>query len=274
MKIDAHQHFWKLDRDDYDWLTPELEPIYRDFAPSDLQPLLEKEGIEGTVVVQATDTEAETEYLLSLAQTHDWILGVVGWVDMEADCAPDCIAKFAKDPKFVGIRSMIQGVEDDDWMLRQTLQQAISALVEHGLCFDALIQPRHLTHFLQFLENNPDLNVVIDHCAKPNIRSGQFQPWADQIKSIANNSTAMCKLSGLITEANSNWTADDIKPYANHILECFGPKRVLFGSDWPVLNLAGDYKVWSELAQDICAGLSKQEKGAVFGDNAYNFYLK
>lgn len=157
MKIDAHQHFWNLDHGDYDWLTPELEPIYRDFAPSDLKPLLENEEIEGTIVVQSTDTEAETEYLLSLAQSHDWILGVVGWVDIEADSAPDSIAKFEKNPNFIGIRPIIQGIEDDEWMLSQTLRSAISALIEHQLCFDALVQPRHLTHLLQFLENNPNL---------------------------------------------------------------------------------------------------------------------
>lgn len=273
MKIDAHQHFWKLDRGDYDWLTPELEPIYKDFAPSDLKPLLDKEGIEGTIAVQATDTEAETEYLLSLAQTHVWILGVVGWVDMDSESAPDNIAKFAQNPKFVGVRPMIQGIEDDDWMLRETLRPAIQALVEHNLCFDALVLPRHLPNLLRFLKTYPDLKVVVDHCAKPEICTSQFQPWADQIKAIADNSNALCKLSGLVTEANAGWTAEDVEPYANHILNSFGPNRVMFGSDWPVLNLAGSYEVWAELAHDFYSGLSVAEQHATFGATAYDFYL-
>ncbi|OUS07383.1 amidohydrolase [Rhodobacterales bacterium 52_120_T64] len=273
MKIDAHQHFWKLDRGDYDWLTPELAPIFCDFAPSDLLPLLKQQGIDGTIVVQATDTEAETEYLLSLARDNDWILGVVGWVDMEAKSAPGSIAKFAKNPKFVGIRPMIQGLEDESWMLRPSLTPAITALIEHELCFDALVLPHHLEYLSQFLEIYPDLPVVIDHCAKPEIRSGEFQPWADQIQSIADNSNTMCKLSGLVTEANIGWVAEDIIPYATHILKCFGPDRVMFGSDWPVLNLAGNYGDWLRLVETLCSDFSTVSKTAIFGENASRFYL-
>lgn len=273
MKIDAHQHFWILERGDYDWLTPDLAPIYRDFTPDDLHPLLKAEGFNGTIVVQATDTEDETDYLLSLADAHDWILGVVGWVDLEGEDATARIAKFAENRKFVGVRPMIQSLEGDDWMLRPTLAPAISALIAHGLCFDALVMPRHLPHLQKFLNTYPDLPVVIDHCAKPEIRSDLFQPWADQIKEIAENSTAMCKLSGLVTEAKPDWTAEDILPYADHILTCFGPDRVMFGSDWPVLNLAGNYKKWSALARTLCLELSAIEKDAVFGETARRFYL-
>ena len=176
MRIDSHQHFWDLSRGDYDWLTPDLFEIYRDFSPVDLEPLLASNKFDGTVVVQATDTEAETEYLLSLADRHDWIWGVVGWVDMENPAAPARIAEFAEHPKFVGIRPMIQGLEDDAWMLRPALAPAISALIEQNLCFDALVLPRHLGHLKMFLSRYPDLKVVIDHGAKPNIKADQFQP--------------------------------------------------------------------------------------------------
>ncbi|MBL4786333.1 MAG: amidohydrolase family protein [Cohaesibacteraceae bacterium] len=273
MKIDAHQHFWKLARGDYEWLTSELAPIYRDFGPADLLPLLKAAGIDGTILVQATDTEEETEYLLSFADKYDWIFGVVGWVDMEASKAPDSIAQFASNPKFCGIRPMIQGLKDDAWMLRPALKSSVSALIEYGLCFDALVLPRHLPHLLRFVETYPDLPVVIDHGAKPEIKTGSFQPWANQIKTIADNSNAFCKLSGLVTEADSNWTASDIKPFARHILECFGPERVMFGSDWPVLNVASDYATWAELAKELCHGNSNHMK-AVFGESASRFYLE
>lgn len=274
MKIDAHQHFWNLNQGDYDWLTPDLKPIYRDFSPADLKPLLTAAGIGGTIVVQATDAEAETEYLLSLAQAHDWILGVVGWVDMAAANAPERIAYFAKNQKFVGIRPMIQGLDDDAWMLRPGMEPAISALVELGLTFDALILPRHLTHLQRFLDMYPDLPVVIDHGAKPDIHNGHFQTWADQIKFIAANSKAYCKFSGLVTEASPFWNKSDIKPFANQILEAFGPERVMFGSDWPVVNLASNYGEWFEIAQNLCQALTESQREAVFGGNAYKFYLR
>lgn len=273
MIIDAHQHFWKLSRGDYDWPTPDLDPLYQDFAPDDLAPLLHENGVGGTIVVQATDTEAETEYLLSLADQHDWILGVVGWVDMEADTASQSIAGFAKHPKFVGIRPMMQGFEDDEWMLRPALAPAIKALIDHTLCFDALVLPKHLPHLAKFLQTYPDLRVVIDHCAKPEIRNRQFQPWAEQIKHIADNSNAFCKISGLVTEANSDWKDKDIIPYAEHVLNCFGPKRVMFGSDWPVLKLAGEYQGWLQLVQSVIDGYPQDQKACILYENAEKFYL-
>ena len=272
MRIDSHQHFWDLSRGDYDWLTPDLSEIYRDFGPADLEPYLATNKIDGTVVVQATDTEAETEYLLSLADKFDWILGVVGWVDMEKSTAPAQIAEFAEHPKFVGIRPMIQGLADDAWMLRPTLEPAISALIEHNLCFDALVLPKHLVHLKPFLARHPDLKVVIDHGAKPNMKSDQFQPWADQMASIAQKSSAYCKLSGLVTEAASGWIDDDIVPYARHVLGSFGPERTMFGSDWPVVNLAGSYDAWAQAAAQFCSHLEPKDVSSVFGLTATNFY--
>lgn len=257
MKIDAHQHFWKLARGDYRWLTPDLVSLHRDFEPEDLRPLLKAAGIDATIAVQAADTEAETEYLLSLAEKHDWILGVVGWTDLEAPDAPEKIAQMAQHPKLVGFRPMIQDLEDDAWMLKDTLRPAITAMEKHNLTFDALVMPRHLQPLQEFLEAYPDLRVVIDHGAKPEIRNGQFDTWAADMRKIATTSQAFCKLSGLATEAAPNWQTKDLSPYVTEILQAFRPDRVLFGSDWPVLNLASTYEVWLAVAQDAAESLGR-----------------
>ena len=247
MKIDAHQHFWRLDRGDYDWLTPELAPLYRDFRPEDLLPRMASAGIGGTVLVQAAPTVAETEFMLDLAAGHDWILGVVGWVDMEDGAAPEEIARLSRYSKFVGVRPMIQDLADDAWMLRPALAPAVDALIAHGKAFDALVLPRHLDHLLVFMDRYPELRVVIDHCAKPEIRSHGFQPWAGKIETIAGSTGAFCKLSGLSTEAHESQPATELTPYVDHVLACFPPERLMFGSDWPVCILAAGYEGWVDL---------------------------
>lgn len=250
MKIDAHQHFWKLVRGDYSWLTSDLTSLYRDFEPKDLKPLLVAAGVDGTIAVQAADTEAETEYLLSLADTHDWILGVVGWTDLEAPDAPAKIEQMAQHPKLVGFRPMIQNIEDDAWMLNANLRPALAAMVVHNLTFDALVMPHHLGHLLRFLERYPTLRVVIDHCAKPKIRDGHFDTWAENMTQIAKTSQSFCKLSGLTTEASPEWRTKDLSPYITKVLREFTPARVVYGSDWPVLNLASSYDAWLTIVQD------------------------
>lgn len=271
MKIDAHQHFWELERGDYTWLTPDLAPIYRDFTPNNLRPLLDTHNFEGTILVQAADSDGETDYMLSLADQYDWILGVVGWVDMESPTAAKRLAMLAENPKLVSIRPMIQDIDDDNWMLRPDLKPAFDALAKLGLRFDALLKPRHLAPFQRFLKLYPELRIVINHCAKPDIRNQAFQPWADQISDIAEYSQCYCKLSGLVTEAAPEWSDEDIIPYARHILSCFGPDRVIFGSDWPVLNLAADYRRWVALVQKLT---TEKEYDRLFGDNAHAFYLR
>lgn len=251
MTVDTHQHFWKIERGDYNWLTAELKPLYRDFLPEDLAPLMAATGVTGTIAVQAADSEEETEFLLSLADRYDWILGVVGWVDLEAEAAPSSIARLAAHPKLVGLRPMIQDIEDDAWMLRDALRPAIAAMIDHNLTFDALVLPRHLSILETFLARYPDLRVVIDHCAKPEIRGSVFQPWADDIAAIAELGRVYCKLSGLVTEAAENWQPKDLAPYTAHVIRAFGPEYLLFGSDWPVLNLASDYPTWFKEAQAV-----------------------
>jgi L-fucono-1,5-lactonase len=251
MKIDTHQHFWKLDRGDYGWLTPDLVPLYRDFLPEDLEPMLKACGIDGTIAVQAADSEAETDYLLSLTDRYKWIIGVVGWVDLEAQYAVASIERLAQHPRFVGLRPMIQNIEDDAWMLRGALRPAIAAMVDHNLTFDALVMPRHLDHLKTFLTRYPDLKVVIDHCAKPEIRNDAFEPWASHITELAGFPNVFCKLSGLVTEAREDWTPEDLKPYIEHVRKAFGPDRTMFGSDWPVVNLASSYEQWHEVFQSF-----------------------
>ena len=254
MKIDAHQHFWKLERGDYGWLTPDLKPLYRDFDPDDLRPLLEAAGIDGTIAVQAADTEAETEYLLSLADRYEWIMGVVGWTDLEAKDAPATIERMAQHTKLVGFRPMIQNIDDDAWMLKDNLRPALETMAALNLTFDALVMPRHLGHLSEFLKKYPNLRVVIDHGAKPEIHLGNFDSWAADMATIAKSPQAFCKLSGLTTEAGPNWRPDDISDYIDKILQVFTPARVLFGSDWPVLNLASDYGTWSSIVQSAVQG--------------------
>lgn len=273
MTIDAHQHFWTLTRGDYGWLTPDLTVLYRDFVPADLWPQMQAAGVSGTIAVQAADTEAETEFLLALADEHDWILGVVGWVDLEAPTAVTSIARLAEHPRLVGLRPMIQDLEDDTWMLRPALRAGIEAMVAHDLTFDALVLPRHLGHLRQFLALYPDLRVVVDHCAKPEIAKGLFDDWARDLAAVAEAPNTFCKLSGLVTEAGPDWQPDTLMPYVEHVLNVFGPDRLLFGSDWPVLTLAGDYAGWMQVVQDrIVSRVSADQARAIMGQTARRAY--
>lgn len=247
MIIDTHQHFWRLARGDYGWLTAALAPIFRDFTPDDLLPILKAAGVSRTIAVQAAPTVAETEFLLSLADRHDWIAGVVGWVDLVSSDAPRQIAALAGHPRLVGLRPMIQDIPDDDWILDPALGPAIASMIEHDLTFDALVLPRHLSRLQTFLSRHPGLRVVIDHCAKPGIHAGRMQPWADDMAAVAAHPNTVCKLSGLTTEAGPGWSAEALAPYLEHVLGCFGQDRVLFGSDWPVMELATCYQDWVEI---------------------------
>ena len=272
MRIDAHQHFWSLGRGDYDWLTPELSILYRDFKPNDLAPLLKQHQIEGTVLVQASPTIAETNYLLSLANKHDFIKGVVGWVDFESFDVIQTINELAKDPKIVGLRPMIQDIEDVDWMLNAEFTSVFNAIINNNLVFDALTKPIHLPNLHRLLLRHPKLRTVIDHGSKPVIAAREFEPWAVEMALIAKTSKACVKLSGLVTEAKENWSIDDLKPYVDHLFAYFGADRIIWGSDWPVCNLASDYTQWCETTEEILNELSTEERAAVLGGNAMRVY--
>jgi L-fuconolactonase len=270
--IDAHQHFWRLDRGDYGWLTPALAPIHRDFGPGELRPLLARHGIDKTILVQAAPSVAETRYLLEIAGATDFVSGVVGWADFEAPGALETISSLATDRRLVGLRPMVQDIPDDDWLLKAQLAPAFEVLVAHRLIFDALILPRHLPRLLSLINRHPNLTVVVDHGAKPAIRERHFEPWATEIASVAASPRVFCKLSGLATEAAPGWAPADLQPYVEHLLRVFGPWRLLWGSDWPVVNLAGGYDRWRNATERLLAPLTSEERGRVLGENAAQVY--
>lgn len=272
LQIDAHVHLWRLARGDYDWMTPDLTAIYRDFAPQDLDPLRRRHGIDGVVLVQAAATVAETEFMLATAAETDWVKGVVGWVEFSDPDAPATIERLAADPLLKGLRPMIQDIPDDDWVLRPDLDPAFRALMDLGLRFDALTFPRHLKNLLRLLARYPELPTVIDHGSKPQIRDGAFDNWATDMTTLSRETNALCKLSGLVTEAKPDWTPDDLKPYVAHLLETFGPDRLIWGSDWPVCTLAASYHTWHETALALTSDLTDAQKAAVFGGKAVSFY--
>lgn len=270
--IDSHQHFWTTARGDYGWLKPEDEVLYRDFGPEDLMPLIERAGVANTVLVQAAPTVAETRYLLEIADRTDWIAAVVGWVALDEVGVEHTLDELAAHPALCGVRPMIQDVPDDDWMLGDALGSGLEALTERDLCFDALVLPRHLSRLLTLLERHPDLRVVVDHGAKPEIREGRFDDWAADIARIAGESSACCKLSGLVTEAGPSWQPQDLLPYVTHLIECFGPERLMWGSDWPVVELAGGFDRWQAATHELLAGLNDEEREAILGATAKRFY--
>jgi L-fuconolactonase len=273
MRIDAHQHFWRLDRGDYGWLTPQDHPrIARDFSPGDLAPLLAAARIDKTVLVQAAPTDAETQFLLQIAEGSSFVAGVVGWTDFEAPDAAARIARLCAHPRLLGLRPMVQDIADDEWLLRPDLARAFEAMQRGDLCFDALIKPRHLPALAEFLERYPNLSVVIDHAAKPDIAHAGLDMWATYIRHIAKSTRAYCKLSGLATEAGPGWSAATLKLYVDVLLESFGPARLMWGSDWPVLNEAGDYASWLAACETLTKHLSASDRQAVFGGTAAKFY--
>ena len=272
MKIDAHQHYWQVARGDYGWLTPEVGPIYRDYGPADLKPHIDAAGIERTVVVQAAPTLAETEFLLDMAERQPSIAGVVGWVDLADPDMETTLRHLANRPKFCGIRPMLQDMEDKFFILRDENLAALSLLPKLGLTFDALIRPRHLPVIAALADRLPDLPVVVDHGAKPFIAKGVLEPWAADMSALALRPNVFCKLSGLATEAGGVWSAETLSPYVRHLLACFGPDRLMFGSDWPVLELAGSYSDWVSAAESLTAHLPEAARAAVFGGTAARFY--
>lgn len=279
-RIDSHQHFWQLPRGDYAWLTSELTVLYKDFLPEDIQGYLTQAKVSKTIVVQAADTLAETEFLLQLAEQHEFIAGVVGWVDMESENCIEVLKQLKKNPYFKGIRPMIQDIEDDAWMLKPELTPVFEALVELDLTFDALVLPKQLANLKVLLNRHTNLSVVIDHGAKPNIGEAIGEPiensinkqWADDMKELSASANVYCKLSGLLTEAGEQPTYDSIEPYMSHLLSCFGAQRLMWGSDWPVVNLASDYQAWADHVTTFVESLSEHQQSSIYSGAAKTFY--
>ena len=277
MKIDSHQHYWQPARGDYGWMPKDNPILTRPYFPDDLSPFLTAAGIDRTVIVQAAPTIEETEYVLGLSDASPSVAAVVGWVDFENRDHLKHLERLKNHPKFVGVRPMIQDIPDDDWMLRPDVQWAYDALANLDLTFDALGFSRHLANFLTIFKRYPKLRVVVNHCMKPQIRDhgtakDELAFWSQGMRRIAGETGAFCKLSGIVTESNPGWTVEDLKPYADVVLEAFGPERVMWGSDWPVSRLRGEYGDWHGAAQKLCAHLPEADRAAIFGGTATRFY--
>ena len=271
--VDSHHHVWSLARGDYGWITPSLAPLHRDFSLADLAPLREQAGVTATVLVQAAPTLAETKYLLDIATRSDGVVrGVVGWVDLAAPDAIPTLTRLARNPLLKGVRPMLHDLPDPAWILRAEVGRALAALPRLGLRFDALVKPAQLPALLSMLDRHPDLAVVIDHGAKPEIANGGWEPWARLMRAVADHPRVRCKLSGLVTEAGSGWTIDMLRRYVDFLADVFGPQRLMWGSDWPVVNLTATYQSWYAATVALSASWTADEKAALMGGTARRFY--
>ncbi|WP_339319574.1 amidohydrolase family protein [Paenibacillus sp. FSL R10-2734] len=274
MRIDAHQHYWKIDRGDYGWITPELPVLYRDFLPLDLEPLLNKHHMDGSIIVQAAPTVEETNYILTLADESSTVLGVVGWLDLFSADHRRHYNELRLHPKFKGFRIMIQDMPDATRILEPAFVNALRGYAAEGVPVDLLLTSQQMEPVLELLRQVPDLRGVIDHLAKPPIHSGELEPWYHYLAGISAFPGIYCKLSGMVTEAGQDgWKKEDFVPYIRGVLELFGPERVMFGSDWPVCLLAAEYdEVMDILLHALPETWGEHERERLFGGNAKEFY--
>ncbi|RTQ48122.1 amidohydrolase [Hymenobacter gummosus] len=272
-RIDAHQHFWLYQPERDAWITDDMQVIRRDFLPQHLQPLLQQHGLDGCVVVQSDQSEAENEFQLRNAAAHDFIRGVVGWVDLRADDVTERLAHYTQFPKLKGFRHVLQGEADRALMLRPEFQRGIRALSAHGFTYDVLIFPDQLGYAAALAAAHPNQPFVLDHLAKPYIKRSDIEGWKKDVQQLAAHANVWCKASGMITEADwQSWQPADFRPYLDVVFEAFGPQRVMFGSDWPVCLVAGQYGQVVELVQQYLQGFSADEQRRFWGDNAAQFY--
>ena len=271
MRIDAHQHFWVYSPEDYGWIDERMDAIRRDFAPSDLRPLLDANGFDGSVAVQARHHLGETEYLLGLAEQDDVVRGVVGWIDLRAADAERQLERFRSHPRFVGVRHIVQDEPDDRFLTRDAFVRGVALLGE--LTYDILVSPKQLPATLELVERFPEQRLVLDHIAKPSIARGELEPWASQIRKLAEAENVFCKVSGMVTEADwKGWTRDDFAPYLDVVFDAFGPSRIMVGSDWPVCTLAATYDQVMDIVAKYIEPLSEGDQAAVLGGTAEKFY--
>ncbi|WP_420154895.1 amidohydrolase family protein [Siphonobacter sp.] len=273
MKIDSHQHFWQYDPIRDAWITPAMQAIRRDFFPEDLQPLLDNTGIDGTVAVQADQSEAETEFLLTLAEQHNFIKGVVGWVDLRSETLSERLDYFKAFPKLKGFRHVVQAEPDDLFLLRTEFMEGVRTLGEYGYTYDILIYPKHLPVARELATRLPYNRFVVDHGAKPLIKQGELEKWTADIQSLGKRENVCCKVSGLVTEADwEKWSLKQLRPYLDVIFESFGTSRTMFGSDWPVCLVASAYERWVEILNEYMEPFSETEKAQFWGITATEFY--
>ncbi len=272
MRIDSHQHFWKYDPAHYAWINDRMAAIRRDFLPEHLAEEITRAGIDGSIAVQAAGA-GETEWLLDLAKEWDFIRGVVGWVPLIDADAEDRIARLAGNPKLRGLRHVLQDEPDPNYMLREDFNGGIRKLREFGLAYDILIFERHLPQTIEFVDRHPNQVFVLDHIAKPRIRTGEISPWRENIQQLAERRNLYCKISGMVTEADWDaWTPEQLRPYIDVVLEAFGAQRVMFGSDWPVCLVASTYPKWVMLMEETLKELSIDEQERIWGGSAIEAY--
>jgi len=274
MRIDGHQHFWRVERGDYHWMDASAPVLCRDYLPDDLRPLLTRHAIDRTILVQAAQTLAETDFLLELAAKNEFIAGVVGWLDMDRDDFPGQFAHYRKKPKFIGLRPMLQDLKDDEWILRPKVLKSLQLVAEADFPFEFLTHTRHLPYVLKALEAVGPMRAVIDHISKPEIRLQKLEPWKTYVAQLAQHGNLRCKLSGMITEADhQDWSPETLRPYIDHVVDCFGWERVIFGSDWPGCLLAGSYDQVVQVLTDVLGTrMGEIEERKLFGENAARFY--
>ena len=276
LTVDSHQHFWNLDRVKYPWLVPEYGPIYRTFEAPELEPQLKASGVQHTVIVQAMDSYADTDYMLETGANNDWVAGVVGWVPLlNPDETHKKLEEYTQNPLFRGMRHLIHEEVDPDWVVKDVVIESLKVLASFGMTFDVVaVFPNHLKHVPTLAERVPELRMVVDHLAKPPLAEEDRVVWRDQFKAAAQSPQVYAKVSGLntVTPDFETWTATDIQPHIDFAMEHFGASRLMFGSDWPVAILAGDYaKVWDETCKAI-AGYSQADQEAILGQTANEFY--
>jgi len=273
MRIDAHQHFWRYNPDEYGWIDDSMSTLRRDFLPADLKPELDRAGFDACVAVQARQTVEETRWLLELAAAAPFMAGVIGWVDLRASHVRDQLNELAKNPKLLGIRHVLQGEADDRFMLQPDFLRGIAALEEFGLTYDILIFPRHLPVAMEFVRRFPQQRFVLDHLAKPLIKDRTLQPWGSHIRELAKFSNIFCKLSGMVTEADwKAWKPEHFAPYLDVALESFGPERLMIGSDWPVCKVAASYLQVTELVIEYLDRYPREARESILGGTARSFW--
>jgi L-fuconolactonase len=273
MRIDAHQHFWRYTPAEYEWIDESMSSLRRDFLPGDARREMDRAGIDACVAVQARQTLEETRWLLELAEADSFIAGVVGWVDLQAVDVAEDLEQFARHPKLVGVRHIVQSEPDDRFLLRPAFCRGISILEDLDLTYDILIYPKHLPAAIEFVSRFRTQRFVLDHAAKPEIRTGEIRRWETLIRELAQAQNVFCKISGLVTEADwTGWTSDDIRPYLDVAFESFGVHRLMAGSDWPVCTVAAGYDRTISLVERYLEGRPASERDAVMGGNAARFW--
>lgn len=270
--IDSHQHFWEINRFNYSWMDKK-SPLRKDFLPNDLEKLIKENQIDKTIIVQAVPSTEETYWLLEMAENYDFIAGVVGWVDLTDPKIEKTLNILQKNQFFKGVRHLWETDEDPEWIINSGAIRGLKVIAERNLTFDFLARPKNLIYIPKIMNLVPNLRAVLDHIGKPEIAEKKIQPWLNDIRKISSIDNVFCKLSGMITEANlKNWRIEDLKPYVHHVLSLFGADRIMFGSDWPVCTLAGQYKDVKNSFDEILKDLDPTSKNKIFGENASKFY--